>query len=227
VLPPPKGYLQRLREICDKHGILLIFDEVITGFGRLGHAFAAERYGVVPDMITFAKGVTSGTVPMGGVIVRKGIYDAFMKGPEHVIELFHGYTYSGHPLAAAASSAPSSLRTCGPMPPALQSHPLVADIRTIGLTVGIDLVPVAGSPGKRAYDVMETGFHDHGPDGADHRRYPGAVAAAHRQRKPDRRDVLRQAAKDAGRRRLDLPSAPVRVAMWPAPSRSEARVGIA
>src|ERR1700730_14150045 len=98
VLPPPKGYLQRLRAICDKHGILLVFDEVITGFGRLGHAFAAERYGVVPDMITFAKGITSGSVPMGGVIVRKGIYDAFMRGPMHVVELFHGYTYSAHPL---------------------------------------------------------------------------------------------------------------------------------
>ena len=105
VLPPPAGYLNRLREICDKYGILLIFDEVITGFGRLGAPFAAERYGVVPDMITFAKGVTSGTVPMGGVIVRKGIHDAFMHGPEHAIELFHGYTYSGHPLACAAALA--------------------------------------------------------------------------------------------------------------------------
>src|SRR3954465_11322559 len=104
-LPPPKGYLQKLRQICDRHGILLIFDEVITGYGRLGFAFAAERYGVVPDMITFAKGVNSGTVPMGGVIVRKPIHDAFMKGPEHVIELFHGYTYSAHPLACAAGLA--------------------------------------------------------------------------------------------------------------------------
>ena len=103
VLPPPKGYLKRLREICAKHGILLIFDEVITGFGRLGRRFAAERFGVMPDMITFAKGVTNGAVPMGGVIVRKDIYDAFMTGPEHVVELFHGYTYSGHPLAAAAA----------------------------------------------------------------------------------------------------------------------------
>ncbi len=94
VLPAPKGYLPRLRAICDKHGILLVFDEVITGFGRLGHAFAAERYGVVPDMITFAKGITSGSVPMGGVIVRKGIYDAFMRGPMHVVELFHGCTWS-------------------------------------------------------------------------------------------------------------------------------------
>ena len=105
VLPPPKGYLQKLRAICDRHGLLLIFDEVITGFGRLGYAFAAERYGVTPDMIVFAKGVTSGAVPMGGVIVRDGIYEAFMRGPEHVIELFHGYTYSAHPLACAAGLA--------------------------------------------------------------------------------------------------------------------------
>jgi beta-alanine--pyruvate transaminase len=105
VLPPPKGYLEKLRAICDRHGILLIFDEVITGFGRLGYAFAAERYGVIPDMIVFAKGITSGSVPMGGVIVREGIYDAFMRGPEHVIELFHGYTYSSHPLACAAGLA--------------------------------------------------------------------------------------------------------------------------
>ncbi|HEX5599474.1 MAG TPA: aminotransferase class III-fold pyridoxal phosphate-dependent enzyme, partial [Hyphomicrobiaceae bacterium] len=104
-LPPPKGYLQRLREITEKHGILLIFDEVITGFGRLGYAFAAERYGVVPDMITFAKGVTNGAVPMSGVLVRKHIYETHMQGPEHMIELFHGYTYSGHPLAAAAGLA--------------------------------------------------------------------------------------------------------------------------
>ena len=105
VLPPPKGYLKRLRAICDKYGILLIFDEVITGFGRLGTAFAAERYGVLPDMITFAKGVTSGTVPMGGVLTRKHIHDAFMKGPEHVVEFAHGYTYSAHPLAVAAGIA--------------------------------------------------------------------------------------------------------------------------
>ena len=105
VLPAPQDYLQRLRAICDRHGILLIFDEVITGFGRLGYAFAAERYDVVPDLITFAKGVTSGAVPMGGVIARDGIYEAFMRGPEHAIELFHGYTYSAHPLACAAGLA--------------------------------------------------------------------------------------------------------------------------
>src|ERR1700758_5077431 len=105
VLPPPKGYLKRLREITAKHGILLIFDEVITGFGRLGTAFAAERFGVTPDLITFAKGVTNGAAPMGGVIVRDTIHDAFMSGPEHAVELTHGYTYSAHPLACAAGLA--------------------------------------------------------------------------------------------------------------------------
>ncbi|HZT51647.1 MAG TPA: aminotransferase class III-fold pyridoxal phosphate-dependent enzyme, partial [Stellaceae bacterium] len=98
VLIPPKGYLERLRQICDKHGLLLIFDEVITGFGRLGASFAVERFGIQPDMVTFAKGVTNGTVPMGGVVVRRGIYDAFMTGSEIAVELPHGYTYSGHPL---------------------------------------------------------------------------------------------------------------------------------
>ena len=105
VLPAPKGYLKRLREITQKHGILLIFDEVITGYGRLGFAFAAERYGVLPDMLTFAKGITNGAAPMGGVIVRDTIHDAFMSGPEHVVELTHGYTYSAHPLACAAALA--------------------------------------------------------------------------------------------------------------------------
>src|SRR6202166_3491531 len=176
VLPPPKGYLQRLRAICDKHGILLIFDEVITGFGRLGHAFAAERYGVTPDMIVFAKGITSGTVPMGGVIVREGIYDAFMHGPEHVIELFHGYTYSAHPLACAAGLATLDLyrdeklferaKTLEPLwadaAMALKSVPGVLDIRTVGLTAGIDLASRPDAFGKRAYEVMERGFHDEG-----------------------------------------------------------------
>lgn len=105
VIPAPKGYLKRLREITKKHGILLIFDEVITGYGRLGFAFAAERYGVTPDMITFAKGVTNGAVPMGGVLASAEIHDAFMSGPEHAVELFHGYTYSAHPLACAAGLA--------------------------------------------------------------------------------------------------------------------------
>ena len=105
VLIPPKGYLERLREICTKHGILLIFDEVITGFGRIGAAFAAEKYGVMPDMITCAKGLTNGVIPMGAVLTTGAIHDAFMTGPEHLIELFHGYTYSGNPIAAAAGLA--------------------------------------------------------------------------------------------------------------------------
>ena len=175
VLPPPQGYLQRLRAICDKHGILLIFDEVITGFGRLGHAFAAERYGVTPDMITFAKGVTSGAVPMGGVVVRKGIYDAFMKGPEHVIELFHGYTYSAHPLACAAGLATLDLyrdedlfaraKKLEPLwakaAMGLRELPNVLDIRPVGLTVGIDLASKPDAVGKRGLEALEAGYYEH------------------------------------------------------------------
>src|SRR5579862_4402186 len=174
VLPAPKGYLEKLRAICDRHGILLIFDEVITGFGRLGYAFAAERYGVTPDMIVFAKGITSGSVPMGGVIVREGIYDAFMHGPEHVIELFHGYTYSAHPLACAAGLATLDLyrdENLFARAKALEPHfadaamtlkalPGVLDIRTVGLAAGIDLASRPDAYGKRAYEVMDHGFHD-------------------------------------------------------------------
>ena len=173
VLPPPQGYLKRLREICDKHGILLIFDEVITGFGRLGHAFAAERYGVVPDMITFAKGVTAGAVPMGGVLVRKHLHDAFMKGPDHVVELFHGYTYSAHPLACAAALATLDIYAredlfarvlrleslWGDAVHALRGLPHVADIRTVGLVGAIDLDPHAGGPGKRGFEALNEAFH--------------------------------------------------------------------
>jgi len=176
VIAAPKGYLQRLRAICDKHGILLIFDEVITGFGRLGYAFAAERYGVVPDMITFAKGVTSGSVPMGGVLVRKGIYDAFMQGPEHVIELFHGYTYSAHPLACAAGLATLDLyreeglfeRARKLETPwaqaalALKGLPNVLDIRPVGMTVGIDLASKPDGVGKRGFEALELAFYDYG-----------------------------------------------------------------
>lgn len=176
VIPAPKGYLKRLRDICDKYGILLIFDEVITGFGRLGFAFAAERYGVIPDMITFAKGITSGSVPMGGVLVRAGIHDAFMKGPEHVIELFHGYTYSAHPLACAAALATLDLyakedlfnraRALEPMwadaVMSLRDKPGVLDIRTVGLTAGIDLAAKDGKPGLRGYQSLESAFHDMG-----------------------------------------------------------------
>ncbi len=174
VLPPPKGYLQRLRAICDRHGILLIFDEVITGFGRLGHAFAAERYGVTPDLITFAKGITSGTVPMGGVLARKGIYDAFMRGPEHVIELFHGYTYSAHPLACAAALAALDLYRAEDLfarakklepiwadaAMGLKGLPNVLDIRTLDLTAGIDLASRPDAVGRRAYDAMVQAFHE-------------------------------------------------------------------
>ena len=176
VLPPPKGYLKRLRELCDKHGILLIFDEVITAFGRLGHSFAAERFGVVPDMITFAKGVTSGTIPMGGVMVRDHIYNEFMDGPAHAIELFHGYTYTGHPMAAAAALATLDVYRdekqfenvlsleddWADAAMELRDHPMIEDIRTIGLVAAFDLKPVDGQPGLRAYKAMENGFHDHG-----------------------------------------------------------------
>ncbi|MCA0400157.1 MAG: aspartate aminotransferase family protein [Proteobacteria bacterium] len=172
VLPPPKGYLQRLRQICDKYGILLIFDEVITGFGRLGAAFAAERYGVIPDMITFAKGVTSGTAPMGGVIARKHIHDAFMKGPEHMVEFFHGYTYSAHPVACAAGIAALDLyrdeklfeRTKKLEPKwadaimGLKGLPNVLDIRTLGLTAAVDLASIPDAVGKRGYDAMHLAF---------------------------------------------------------------------
>ena len=173
VLPPPKGYLEKLRAICDRHGILLIFDEVITGFGRLGYAFAAERYGVIPDMIVFAKGITSGSVPMGGVIVREGIYDAFMRGPEHVIELFHGYTYSAHPLACAAGLATLDLyrdeklfaraKALEPLfaeaAMTLKSLPGVLDIRTVGLAAGIDLASrpeLSGNAPTRSWTALST-----------------------------------------------------------------------
>src|SRR5690349_8259929 len=175
VLPPPKGYLKRLRAICDKYGILLIFDEVITGFGRLGTPFAAERYGVLPDMITFAKGVTSGTVPMGGVLTRKHIHDAFMKGPEHVVEFAHGYTYSAHPLAVSAGIATLDVyREEGLFERAkklepiwadaihgLKGEPNVLDIRTLGLVGAIDLASKPDAVGKRAYEAMENAFHEH------------------------------------------------------------------
>ncbi len=174
-LAPPKGYLQRLREITAKHGILLIFDEVITGFGRLGAAFAAERYGVVPDMITFAKGVTNGAVPMSGVLVRKGIYETHMQGPEYMVELFHGFTYSGHPLAVAAGlatlevykeeglfeRAKANEAAFAAAMMSLKGKPYVADIRPIGLLCGIDLEPRAGAVGARGYEAIERMYHEH------------------------------------------------------------------
>ena len=168
VLVPPIGYLQKLREICDKYGILLIFDEVITGFGRTGNPFAADTFGVIPDMITFAKGVTNGAVPMGGVIVSEKIYEAFQQGPEEQIEFFHGYTYSGHPLASAAAIATLDVykeedlfeRTKDLAPyfeeaiHSLKGLPHVIDIRNMGLMGGVELKPIAGSPGKRAHSVF-------------------------------------------------------------------------
>ena len=174
-LPPPKGYLERLRQITAQHGILLILDEVITGFGRLGHAFAADRYGIVPDMITFAKGLTNGAVPMSGVMVRKGIYEAHMQGPEYLVELFHGFTYSGHPLAVAAALATLDVykdeglferaqkleRPFAEAMMSLKGHPHVADIRPIGMMCGIDLEPIAGAVGKRGYEAMERAYHEH------------------------------------------------------------------
>jgi beta-alanine--pyruvate transaminase len=167
VLIPPVGYLERLREICTRNGILLIFDEVITAFGRCGTPFAAERFGVMPDMITTAKGLTNGAVPMGAVLVRDGIYDAFMTGPEHMIELFHGYTYSAHPLACAAGLASletyaeeelfaRSQRIEGQWAAAVHSLrdcPHVVDIRTFGLIGAIELQPRTGEPTKRAFEA--------------------------------------------------------------------------
>jgi beta-alanine--pyruvate transaminase len=166
VLLPPVGYLKRLRELCDRHGILLIFDEVITGFGRTGSAFAAQEFGVTPDMITCAKGLTNGAVPMGAVLVSKKIYDAFMQGPPG-IELFHGYTYSAHPIACAAGLATLDiyqreglLTRARSMAPAfeqavhgLRGLPHVIDVRNYGLVAGIELEPIAGSPGTRAFSV--------------------------------------------------------------------------
>ena len=168
ILVPPIGYLQRLREICDKHGILLIFDEVITAFGRVGAPFASARFGVTPDIITTAKGLTNGVVPMGAVIVREEVYQALMQGPDNAVELFHGYTYSGHPLAAAAGLATmkvyreedSFARALALEPVfaetihALKGEPHVIDIRNFGLMGGIELAPRPGAPGARGYEVF-------------------------------------------------------------------------
>ena len=168
VLIPPKGYLERLRSICDKHGILLIFDEVISGFGRLGTSFASDYFGVKPDLFTTAKGITNATVPMGAVFAREGIYDAFMNGPEGMIELFHGYTYSGHPLACAAGIATLDIyRDEGLFERAaelsqyfedgvhsLKGHNHVIDVRNLGLVAGIELEGIAGKPTARAFDAF-------------------------------------------------------------------------
>jgi beta-alanine--pyruvate transaminase len=168
VLIPPKGYLERLRAICDRHGILLIFDEVITGFGRLGAPFAVDHFGVVPDLVTTAKGLTNGAIPMGAVFASRKVHDDLMQGPESQIELFHGYTYSGHPAACAAGLATLSIyQEEGLLTRAseieaywhdaihgLKDLPNVIDIRTIGLIAGIELESRAGAPGSRAYDAF-------------------------------------------------------------------------
>ena len=167
VILPPKGYLQKLRTICDKHGILLIFDEVITGFGRLGTAFGAQYFDVMPDIVTTAKGLTNGAIPMGAVFVRKHIHDAFMNGPDG-IEFFHGYTYSAHPAACAAGLATQEIyereglltrgaelaKAFEDAVHSLRSVPNVIDIRNLGLVAGIELAPRAGAPGARAYEAM-------------------------------------------------------------------------
>ncbi|RVC58575.1 aspartate aminotransferase family protein [Mesorhizobium sp. M4B.F.Ca.ET.088.02.2.1] len=175
VILPPKGYLQKLREICTKHGILLIFDEVITGFGRLGTPFAADYFGVTPDIMTTAKGVSNGVIPMGAVFVTKEIHDAFMTGPDHMIEFFHGYTYSGNPIACAAALGTldtykeEGLLTRGEeLAPywedalhSLKGEPNVIDVRNIGLIGAIELAPIAGQPTKRAFSAFVKAF-EHG-----------------------------------------------------------------
>jgi beta-alanine--pyruvate transaminase len=174
VVPSPKDYLKRLRAICDRHGILLILDEVITGFGRMGHAFAADRYGIVPDMITFAKGITNAAVPMGGVIAKSEIHDAFRAEKDWMVELFHGYTYSGHPLAAAAGLATLDLyrdedlfSRGAKLEPhfieammSLKSAPNVVDIRAVGLAAAIDLAPHKDGAGKRGFEALVKLFED-------------------------------------------------------------------
>jgi beta-alanine--pyruvate transaminase len=172
VLLPPQGYLQRLREICTKHGILLIFDEVITGFGRLGAPFGTGYFGVTPDMITMAKGLTNGAVPMGAVAASNQIHDTFMQGPEGAIELFHGYTYSAHPVACAAGIASQAIyRAEGLLTRAaemadywadgvhsLKGAPHVIDLRNLGLIGAVELSPIAGKPGLRGYNTFVRAF---------------------------------------------------------------------
>lgn len=168
VVLPPEGYLQRLRAIADKHGILLIFDEVITGFGRLGKPFATDYFGVVPDLVCTAKGITNGAIPMGAVFAKRAVYEGLMHGPENQIELFHGYTYSGHPVACAAgiatleiyqdedllTRAASLATTWQDALHSLKGAPHVVDVRNLGLVGAIELASRDGAPGTRAYDVF-------------------------------------------------------------------------
>jgi beta-alanine--pyruvate transaminase len=172
VLVPPRGYLQRLRRICDRHGLLLVFDEVITGFGRLGAMFAAEALGVVPDMLVFAKTVTNGAAPLGGVLVRRAIHDALMEGPPHLAELMHGYTCSGHPLSSAAALAMLDViesealcERAAALAPCLEGAvhgladvPGVVSVRNIGLAAGIELAPRPGMPGAQGAAAQAAAF---------------------------------------------------------------------
>ena len=174
VLIPPKGYLQRLREICTKHGILLIFDEVITGFGRLGAPFASQYFDVKPDIMVTAKGLTNGVIPMGAVFVTAEIHDAFMQGPDHMIEFFHGYTYSGNPIASAAALGTldtyrdeNLLTRATEIAPyweeklhSLRDCPNVIDIRNLGLIGAIELKPIDGEPTKRAFNAFLNAYND-------------------------------------------------------------------
>jgi beta-alanine--pyruvate transaminase len=172
VIPAPEGYLQKLRATCDKYGVLLIFDEVITGFGRLGQPFAAQYFGVTPDLMTTAKGITNGNLPMGAVFARREIHDTFMTGPETAIELFHGYTYSAHPVACAAALATldiykkeALLTRAADLAPkyeaavhGLKGLPNVIDIRNLGLMAAVELRPREGAPGARGYEAMVKAF---------------------------------------------------------------------
>ena len=168
VILPPKGYLDRLRKICDKHGILLIFDEVITGFGRLGTPFAVNKFDVEPDLVTTAKGLTNGVIPMGAVFVQDKIYQAFMQGPENMVEFFHGYTFSGNPMACAAAlgtldtyDEEGLLTRAAELSDywqqavhSLRGLPHVIDLRNMGFIAGIELEPYPGKPTKRAFEAF-------------------------------------------------------------------------
>ena len=212
MLIPPKGYLQKLREICTKHGILLIFDEVITGFGRLGTPFAADYFGVTPDIITTAKGVTNGVIPMGAVFVTKEIHDAFMTGPEHLIEFFHGYTYSGNPIACAAALGTldtykeEGLLTrgaelaphCEEALHSLKGEPHVIDIRNIGLVGAIELAPLPGQPDQACVFGVREGVRARSADPRDRRHHRSVAAADHHQGPDQRTDRPRARSAEGG-----------------------------